>query len=214
MAKFISDKIHGVGTDVYSELTLLDKDAQGWASTGACFDELIKTLKPKTIVEVGTWKGGSAMNMAKLALTEGVSESELEVVCIDTFLGSYEHYCTMGTFDLLETRINGRPKIYNQFLSNIVHEKLQNVITPFPIDSGNGALALKHWGVQADLIYIDAAHDYEYVKIDFFRYSEIVREGGYILIDDWHHGPIKTAAKEVFGDDKVFDFHGKAAWIK
>lgn len=213
MAKHISDKIHGIGTDVYSELTLVQKDLQGWASTGRSFDEVIKLLKPKTIIEVGTWKGASAVNMAKLALAEGIPELELEIVCIDTFLGSYEHYCTMGTFDLLETRINGLPQIYNKFLSNVLQENLQNVITPFAIDSGNGALALKHWGVKADLIYIDAAHDYDFVKIDFSRYSEVLRDGGYLLIDDWHHGPIKNAATEVFGD-KVFDFHGKAAWIK
>jgi predicted O-methyltransferase YrrM len=213
MAKTISDKIHGIGTDIFQDLDILEKDTQGWSSTGESFNEAIKKLKPKTIIEVGTWKGASAINMAKLTLAEGVRDVELEVICVDTFLGSYEHYCTMGTFDLLETRKNGRPKIYDQFLSNIVHEKLQDVITPFPVDSGNGALALKHWGVQADLIYIDAAHDYEYVKIDLFRYSEVLREGGYMIIDDWHHNPIKVAAKEVFGD-KVVDFHGKAAWIK
>ena len=67
--------------------------------------------------------------------------------------------------------------------------------------------------MQADLIYIDAAHDFEYVQVDFIRYANVLRPGGYILIDDWHHQPIKDAAKSVFGD-KVFEIHGKAAWIK
>ena len=211
MAKNISNHIHTA--DPYEGLDVLPLDAQGWNSDGESFSNAIEATNAKTIIEVGTWKGGSAFTMTEAALSLGISRDELEIVCVDTFLGSYEHYCTMGTFDLLETRKNGRPKIYDQFLSNIVHEKLQDVITPFPVDSGNGALALKHWGVQADLIYIDAAHDYEYVKIDLFRYSEVLREGGYMIIDDWHHNPIKVAAKEVFGD-KVVNFHGKAAWIK
>jgi predicted O-methyltransferase YrrM len=94
MAKTISDKIHGIGTDIFQDLDILEKDTQGWSSTGESFNEAIKKLKPKTIIEVGTWKGASAINMAKLTLAEGVRDVELEVICVDTFLGSYEllHY--------------------------------------------------------------------------------------------------------------------------
>lgn len=212
MAKNISNKIHGDGVDVYAGLQLIDEDLQGWASTDSCFNDIIEKIKPTTIIEVGTWKGASAVNMAALALAQGVSDEELEIVCVDTFLGSVEHYTMLNTFNAGNKK-HGRPLIYDQFLSNVVHNKLTKVITPFPIDSGNGALSLVNWNVQADLIYIDAAHDFEYVQVDFIRYANALRPGGYILIDDWHHQPIKEAAKSVFGD-KVFEIHGKAAWIK
>lgn len=212
MAKNISNKIHGEGVNIFDGLQVLNEDLQGWASTDGSFKELIEKIKPKTIVEVGTWKGASAVNMAKLALEQGILPDELEVVCVDTFLGSVEHYTMLSTFNT-ENRKHGRPVIYEQFLSNIVHQDLTNVITPFPIDSGNGALALNDWKVQADLVYVDAAHDFEYVQVDFIRYANILRPGGYMLIDDWHHQPIKEAAKNIFGE-KVFEIHGKAAWIK
>jgi len=34
MAKTISDKIHGIGTDIFQDLDVLEKDTQGWSSTG------------------------------------------------------------------------------------------------------------------------------------------------------------------------------------
>lgn len=212
MAKHISNKIHGEGVDIFAGLQLAQENLQGWASTDGSFKELIEKIKPKTIIEVGTWFGASAVNMAKLALEQGISKQELEIVCVDTFLGSVEHYTMLSTFNA-NNKQHGRPLIYDQFLSNIIHQNLTEVITPFPIDSGNGALALNDWKVQADLVYIDAAHDFEYVQVDFIRYANILRPGGYILIDDWHHQPIKEAAKNIFGD-KVFEIHGKAAWIK
>lgn len=212
MAKNISNYIHTA--DPYEGLEVLPLDTQGWNSVGDSFSNAIEATNAKTIIEVGTWKGGSAFTMIEAALSLGISRDELEIVCVDTFLGSFEHYTTMRTLQSGNgSKKNGRPAIYEQFLSNVIHKGYKDVVTPFPVDSGNGALVLKHWNVQADLIYIDAAHDYEYVKIDFFRCSELLREGGYILIDDWHYNPIKTAAKEVFGD-KVFDYYGKAVWIK
>lgn len=213
MAKNINAHIHH--KDPYEGLELLPLDDQGWNSTGTSFEAGLKDSNAKLIVEVGTWKGGSALNMAKIALNDlNISRQELEIVCIDTFLGSMEHFTTMHTFqEGNNVRKNGRPIIYEQFLSNVVHKGYQDVITPFPIDSYNGALCLKHWQVKADMIYIDAGHDYDSVYADFKLYKDVIRDGGYLLIDDWHHGPIREAANAVFGDT-VKDFHGKALWIK
>lgn len=36
-----------------------------------------------------------------------------------------------------------------------------------------------------DLLFIDGNHSYEYVKSDFFLYTELVREGGIIILDDY-----------------------------
>ena len=211
MAKNISNNIHE--TNPYENLDILPLDDQGWASTGASFDSSIKETNARTIIEVGTWKGASALNMAKIAIGMGIPRNELEIVCIDTFHGSWEHHTSMSFKPKNGDKKNGRLMIYEQFLSNVVHKEYTDVITPFPIDSYNGALCLKEWKISADLIYIDAGHDYDSVYADFKLYKDILRQGGYLLVDDWHHGPIKEAAKAVFGDD-IKDFHGKAVWIK
>lgn len=221
MAKNISKLIHG-NVDPYENLFLQMADEHGWASTGLSFDQIFEKDKPKTVIEVGTWKGASALNMAKLAAKNGIPADEFELVCIDTFLGSWEHHTTMNTFNVPDlndahgicNKIHGRPRIYETFLSNVIRNNLSDVITPFPIDSVNGALCLKNWKVEADLIYIDAGHDYDSVKADFTLYKDLVKVGGSILIDDWHHLPIRNAAKDVFGENVVTDLHGKGLWKK
>ena len=39
-------------------------DAHGWGGQSPAFRELITQLKPRLILEVGTWKGASALEMA------------------------------------------------------------------------------------------------------------------------------------------------------
>lgn len=196
--------------DPYLGLKILPEDKQGWASDSAVFEGIITELQPKVIVEVGTWKGASAIHMAKMCLKH---YDDFEIVCIDTFLGSVEHWT--GQQDLLmKDAVNGRPAIYEQFLSNVVNNGLIKYITPLPVDSINGAEILKALDVVADLVYIDAGHDYNSVRVDLFVYSQILREGGYMLGDDWFHEPIKKAAYDALGEDKVIDKGDKFLWIK
>jgi predicted O-methyltransferase YrrM len=196
--------------DPYLGLKILPEDKQGWASDSAVFEEIITELQPKVIVEVGTWKGASAIHMAKTCLKY---YDDFEIVCIDTFLGSVEHWTAYQDL-LIKDAVNGRPGIYHQFLSNVVHSGMMKYITPFPIDSINGAEILKALDVVADLVYIDAGHDYNSVRVDLFMYSQILREGGYMLGDDWFHEPIKKAAYDALGEDKVIDKGDKFLWIK
>jgi hypothetical protein len=139
--------------------------------------------------------------------------SDFEIVCVDTFLGSVEHWTTMTEFIKKESLINGRPNVYNQFLSNVISVGLQNNITPFPIDSVNGALTLSHFDVKADMVYIDAGHDYDSVVADLILYKDIVRPGGFLLGDDWFHGPIKQAVSDALGEVHTLS-HDKFLWVK
>jgi hypothetical protein len=65
MPRQIYPFIHG-NEDVYDLAAPLTLDLQGWASTHPIFEKTIETLRPELIVEVGTWKGASAVHMAKL----------------------------------------------------------------------------------------------------------------------------------------------------
>jgi len=208
--KEIRKKIYG-DHDPYENLELLDVDIQGWASTSFVFAEIIEAIQPRLIIEVGTWKGGSAIHMAKTCLKY---YDDFEIVCIDTFLGSVEHWVDQK--DLLHKGVkNGRPIIYEQFMSNVVHSNLQDYITPLPVDSINAHEILTKLDVQADLIYIDAGHDYLSVRVDLGYYPDHLRNGGYLLGDDWFHEPIKRAAYDTYGRDKVIELsRDKFLWIK
>ena len=60
-------------------------DVQGWGSEHPWFATLIQMTKPDQIIEVGTWKGASAINMARRALQVNPNVC---VLCVDIWLGS------------------------------------------------------------------------------------------------------------------------------
>ena len=56
-----------INTNIYSNIPPSNvEQVQGWNSYGAIFQELISEKRPDTIIEVGTWLGASAINMAKI----------------------------------------------------------------------------------------------------------------------------------------------------
>lgn len=198
--------------DPYQHVDLFPEEIQGWDSTSSAFVDVIDKYQPKLIIEVGTWKGGSAIHMAELLKQR---TADFEIVCVDTWLGSVEHWegdSYLGWHDELEM---GRPTIYQQFMSNVIHKGLTDYITPFPIDSLNAAEFFKRKNIVPDMVYVDAGHEYASVKNDLFAYANIVRDGGVVLGDDWFHEPIKRAAIELFGVEKVHELtNSKFLWIK
>lgn len=209
MEKKIRKLIYG-DHDPYLNAPVKELNLAGWASDSPVFNEVLTELKPKLIIEVGSWLGRSAVNMADILLKMGITD--FEIVCVDTWLGSVEHW--QGDAQLKGNLRNGRPTIYETFMSNIVHQGLTDYITPFPTDSINAAEFFKRNNVEADLVYIDAGHEYLSVKMDLYAYSTIVRPGGYMLGDDWFHAPIKEAVKDTFGDNVIEKSGDKFLWIR
>lgn len=209
MAQEVRKKLFGEEYDPYEGFTPLPFDKFGWNSDAPEFYKYIEQVKPKLIVEVGTWFGGSARHIATLAKD---FNKEVEIVCIDTFLGSVEHWVAHEWLKPGMFR-NGRPVIYEQFISNVIHLNLQKTITPFPIDSVNGALTLLRYNIKADLIYIDGGHEYESVSQDIKLYSNIVRPGGVMIMDDSHYEPIQRAAAENLGPTITTE-GSKIIWTK
>ena len=146
--------------------------------------------RPSLVIEVGSWKGASAIKMADYVAANGT------IVCVDTWLGSYEMYQFPDMY-----RKNGYPQVYYQFLSNVIHSGKQNIIVPMPITSHVAALLLSSWGVKADAIYLDASHDYHDAKRDLEDYWPLVKDGGVLFGDDYSDGfpGVKRAANEFSG---------------
>jgi predicted O-methyltransferase YrrM len=193
MARQIYRFLHGE-EDVFNLAEPLPLDLQGWASTHPIFEQTIAALKPALIVEVGSWKGASAVHMARLLQKAGIDG---EIVCIDTYLGSPEHWTNPEFRPGLLLR-HGQPQLYYQFISNVMHEGLQGVITPFPISSTAGAAVLKRAPLRPDLVYIDAGHEYRDVMRDIELYWALLRPGGVLLGDDFvplWHGVIRAASE-------------------
>lgn len=173
-----------IGNNIYENLELMSPDMQGWNGNSKVFPSLIERINPSTIIEVGTWKGQSAINMATTVKKLGLNT---KIYCVDTWLGALEFWERLSHTperDLLLK--NGYPQIYYQFLSNVVHANVQNYIIPFPTTSLIGARYFKKAKIQAELIYIDASHDEEDVFADLVEYYEILTPGGIIFGDDFN----------------------------
>lgn len=148
------------------------------------FAKLIAERRPRLIIEVGTWKGASAIRMAKL-----LQEQQLDavVVCVDTWLGSLEHLTqAVKGWDIRPSLKHGYPTLFYQFLANVVHSGCQDVIVPIPNASITAARWLVKQGIQADLIYIDGSHEEDDVYQDLVHWWRVLRPGGVMFGDDWH----------------------------
>lgn len=168
---------------IYDNFNPLPEDLQGWNGTGEIFENWIQVLQPKTIIEVGTWKGQSAITMGNVVKKMGL---ETKIFCVDTWLGATEFYTTLAHTPERDLRkLHGYPQVYYQFLSNVVHHGLQEVIVPVPQTSANAARIFAHHGIVADLIYIDGSHEYDDVLQDLVMYWSLLSKGGVMFGDDY-----------------------------
>lgn len=192
-------------------------DKQGWGFDDHIFGLAIHSLRPRLIVEVGSWKGMSALRMAAIVKAAGL---DCEIVCIDTWIGSVEHLQAWDEdwFRSLRMR-NGFPSIYYTFLSNVLDEGHSDIVTPFPATSENAAVILQQLGTKADIIYIDAAHEYEPVLRDMRKLWPVLADGGLLIMDDYATWPGVTEAIHQFVSDENLQpsslgWYGKAVLAK
>lgn len=175
--------MNSIGTHVYNNFAPLPPDYQGWNSNSPVFGKLIKETSPKTIIEVGTWKGMSAIEMANAC---DLLSLDTKIYCVDTWLGALEFWDELShTSERNLFLKNGYPQVYYQFISNVIHKGHQNRIIPLPQTSLIGARYLKRKGITAELIYIDGSHDWEDVIMDMNSYWDILSPGGVMFGDDY-----------------------------
>ncbi len=115
------------------------------------------------IVEIGSWKGKSTVCLS-LGSRKGVGTY---VTAIDPHTGSSEH----GTVDT-----------YAEFLRNIERTGISPMVKPIRKRSQDVA---KEWqGGPVELLWIDGAHEYEFVLRDLLLWEPHLMEGGVIAFHD------------------------------
>ncbi len=166
---------------------------QGWNGRHPSLARLTSLPGSGIVVDVGVWKGQSTLTMAKAMKDNGIDGV---VIAVDTFLGSSEHWANeKGLF----TRQQGRPDLYDTFLSNVVAAGLQTQVIPLPQTSTTAALILKKLGIEPAIIHIDAAHEYNEVLRDLEHWWEVLPKGGTIIGDDYDiHWPGVVQAADEF----------------
>jgi hypothetical protein len=127
---------------------------EGWGSTSSVIKNTIQYFEPKSIVEVGTWLGASALFMSQY--------STADIICVDTYLGSNEILWRDGNVKVGQEF----DSIYKQFCINVTKNFLNDQISPLPMTSSSAAQLFSHFGVTIDMVYIDAGHSEREVYAD------------------------------------------------
>jgi hypothetical protein len=107
--------------------------------------------------------------------------------------------------------------VYFTFLNNIVCEGLSEFVTPFPATSFVAQRWFETQNVQADMIYIDAAHEYQEVASDIRGWWRQLRVGGVMIGDDFSlywPGVIRAVeeAREMIPGMKMIGIFGEK-WV-
>lgn len=173
-------------------------DIQGWSgSRHPWLEETVRDTKPRIIVEIGVWKGASAIHMAEVLRA---LKSPAVIICIDTWLGAEDHWADSKWLGSLQMD-KGYPTIFQTFMNNVVSKGLQDYIVPLPLDSVNAATLLRRRGIAADLIHIDAGHEYQAIANDISAWWPALAHGGVLIGDDYYaDGKTWPGVKAAFDD--------------
>ena len=137
----------------------------------------------RVVIEVGSWiGGGSTKHMGELLKARGGT-----LYAVDTWKGSSTQQPGQIHFqDIL-------PQVYEQFLSNMIHWDLKEVVVPCRMKSLEASLILD---VQPDLIYIDGEHTTEAVYEDLTAWFPFVKGSGILCGDDWVWESVRIAVEQ------------------
>ena len=187
-------------------------EVQGWVT--AYYPQSLReylSIRPVeeelVIVELGTWKGASAIQAANIVRDLGRRDV---VICVDTWLGSPEHFHGIP-------KRAGFPTIYYEFLQNVVNHGHEGRILPIALPTlqavevlrgvlaDRGAAGPGAAGPGADVIYVDAAHEYLPVYLDIMHYWPLLRPSGRMLGDDYtaHWPGVRRAVDQFFAENKI-----------
>ncbi|MEM4318734.1 MAG: class I SAM-dependent methyltransferase [Candidatus Pacearchaeota archaeon] len=161
----------------------LTKKVEGWLSDneGELLYNLAKNCKGKgVIVEIGSWKGKSTIWLAK----GSQAGPKVPVYAIDPHTGSSEHkkaFRKVWTFE--------------EFKRNIRRVKVDDIVVPIVKTSKEAA---KDFDKPIELIFIDGAHEYEFVKKDFELWFPKVVDGGVMAFHDTIAWPGPRAVVDKF----------------
>lgn len=148
------------------------KNIGGWLTKPESYllYNLAKKVKSdNVIVEIGSWKGRSTICLGK-----GSKDGNgIKIYAIDPHTGNKEHKKAFGKIDT-----------YQIFQQNIKEAEINDIINPIRETSEE---ANKNFNHPVELIFIDGAHEYKFVKLDFELWFPLVVDGGVVAFHDtWH----------------------------
>lgn len=131
-------------------------------------------------VELGTWRGASA-----IALARTVRQWGGVVYCVDTWMG-----------DVNGGTIPGRPSMLLECAANIIAAGVAASVRLIPALTVDAA---SWWPGRVDFLYIDADHREASVRLDLTTWWPKLRPGGLIAGDDYDN-PLYPGVTKAWND--------------
>jgi predicted O-methyltransferase YrrM len=128
------------------------------------FTKIVRSLAPRTVLEIGTAQGGVFWLLCRLATPDATLVS-LDLPSEDRFSGGQKMSVDLQTM---------------KAPAQVVHTILGNSHAPEMLGRVREALG----GRPIDLLFIDGDHTYEGVRSDYAMFGPLVRPGGLIAFHD------------------------------
>lgn len=178
----------GINHDLASQHTLMK-----------ILKKVTDTSKKGLIIEVGSWKGQSTIELAKMC-----KHRDCEVLAVDTWLGSPGFFTHPDLKENFISQLQNGISFYHVFLNNIFKSKMSHIVTPFRFASGATLHVLEYYSIMADIIYIDGDHSYAGAFQDITNFWNVLKPGGILAGHDYHLMTIKNALHSFFQNVPVY----------
>jgi len=161
----------------------------GWGSEKTVFRRLMEEVRPRIVIELGSFLGASATHMGGIAKELGL---KTEIFCFDDWRG-WPGFRSGPFADLKQQ--NGNNMLLNQFLQNVIARNMSDRILPMPFGTVSSLAVFCKWGIYADLIEVDASHDFHSAWADINIAYRLLRPGGVIFGHDYFTGADKKGVR-------------------
>lgn len=153
---------------------------------------IIRETKSKSILEIGTWNGGRAVEMIQVA-SESNSVSEILYYGFDLFEGLDE--------DTYITEISKRPPT-KEYVTKLL-SKTGAQINLYKGDTMETMPSVVPFLPKIDFIFIDGGHSVETVQSDWDAVSKLMHDNTVVIFDDyWRNRKDESAGPVVDAIDK------------
>lgn len=166
------------------------------ATAKPVWDQIIPQLKPKRILEIGSFEGASACYLIE-TLTQ---EHDIELHCVDTWGGGIEHVEAGVNMSAVEMRFEANIATAR---SNAKHAVRFHKHKSYSDVALAKLLAEPQWRSTFDFIYIDGSHQAPDVLADAVLAFRLLRVGGVMAFDDYLWAEVLPYGKDPVRTPKI-----------
>jgi hypothetical protein len=149
-------------------------------------------------LEVGSFKAGSITLLASTLKKQYPAWENTSVVCVDPFTGDVNMWAWANspppfdtTHHFLDLGKNGRPRILDRFMANVVDQHHADMIVPIPATGIVGMKLMQRLYKEhriselPQIIYLDSAHEVDETLLELHVAWSTLQPCGILFGDDW-----------------------------